>query len=101
MVSSMSTVCGERLHRPCAERLSAQDGEPCCRGSNAFLLLQGLETVAVRVERHVYTPAASRNSCATIPRVAWVHYAGFPGNPYYELAQKYLNGRPRLCSPSG
>jgi O-acetylhomoserine (thiol)-lyase len=61
---------------------------------NAFLLLQGLETVAVRVERHVDNARRVAEFLRDHPRVAWVHYAGFPGNPYYELAQKYLNGRP-------
>ncbi|WP_363348903.1 O-acetylhomoserine aminocarboxypropyltransferase/cysteine synthase family protein [Methylocystis echinoides] len=61
---------------------------------NAFLLLQGLETVAVRVERHVDNARRVAEFLRDHPRVAWVHYAGFPGNPYYELAQKYLDGRP-------
>jgi O-acetylhomoserine (thiol)-lyase len=52
---------------------------------NAFLLLQGIETVALRVERHV-------ENARKDPRVDWVNYAGFPDNPYYALVQKYLKG---------
>ena len=64
---------------------------------SAFLLLQGIETVALRVERHVENaPRASRNFCAADPRVDWVNYAGFPDSPYHALAQKYLGGR--ACS---
>jgi O-acetylhomoserine (thiol)-lyase len=60
---------------------------------NAFLLLQGLETVALRVERHVENARKVAEFLRDDPRVAWVNYAGFPESPYYALAQKYLDGR--------
>lgn len=60
---------------------------------NAFLLLQGLETVALRVERHVENARKVATFLRDDPRVAWVNYAGFPESPYYPLAQKYLGGR--------
>jgi O-acetylhomoserine (thiol)-lyase len=60
---------------------------------NAFLLLQGLETVALRVERHVENARKVAAFLRDDPRVAWVNYAGFPESPYYPLAQKYLGGR--------
>lgn len=63
---------------------------------NAFLLLQGIETISLRVERHVSNAKAVAEFLATHPRVEWVNYAGFPENPYYLLAQKYLGGR--ACS---
>ena len=63
---------------------------------SAFLLLQGIETVALRVERHVENAGASRNFCATIRGSSWVNYAGFADSPYHALAQKYLGGR--ACS---
>ena len=61
---------------------------------SAFLLLQGIETVALRVERHVENARRVADYLRSDPRVAWVNYAGFPDSPYYELARKYLNGRP-------
>jgi O-acetylhomoserine (thiol)-lyase len=63
---------------------------------NAFLLLQGIETVALRVERHVDNAKRVAEFLRADPRVESVSYAGFPDNPYYPLAQKYLKGR--ACS---
>src|SRR5208283_1010841 len=63
---------------------------------NAFLLLQGIETVALRVERHVENGHAVAVFLRADDRVAWVNYAGFPDNPYHALARKYLGGR--ACS---
>ena len=59
---------------------------------NAFLLLQGIETLALRVERHVENGRRVAEFLRNHPRVEWVNYAGFPDNPYYPLAQKYLGG---------
>jgi O-acetylhomoserine (thiol)-lyase len=63
---------------------------------SAFLLLQGIETVALRVERHVENARHVAEFLRNDPRVAWVNYAGFADNPYHGLAQKYLGGR--ACS---
>lgn len=63
---------------------------------NAFLLLQGVETVALRVERHVHNALQVAEALRKDPRVAWVNYAGFPDSPYYPLVQKYLAGQ--ACS---
>ena len=60
---------------------------------NAFLLLQGIETVALRIERHVENARKVAEFLHGDPRVAWVNYAGFPDSPYYALVQKYLDGR--------
>ena len=60
---------------------------------NAFLLLQGIETVALRIERHVENARKVAEFLHDDPRVAWVNYAGFPDSPYYALVQKYLDGR--------
>jgi O-acetylhomoserine (thiol)-lyase len=60
---------------------------------SAFLLLQGIETVALRVERHVENGRRVAEFLAADERVDWVNYAGFPDSPYYGLAQKYLGGR--------
>jgi len=64
---------------------------------SAFLLLQGIETVALRVERHVENARRVAEFLRNDPRVAWVNYAGFADNPYHALAWKYLGGR--ACSP--
>jgi O-acetylhomoserine (thiol)-lyase len=63
---------------------------------SAFLLLQGIETVALRVERHVENARKAAEFLRRDRRVEWVNYAGFPDNPYHALAQKYLGGR--ACS---
>jgi O-acetylhomoserine (thiol)-lyase len=61
---------------------------------SAFLLLQGVETVALRVERHVENARRVAEFLRADPRVQWVNYAGFADNPYHALAQKYFAGRP-------
>jgi O-acetylhomoserine (thiol)-lyase len=63
---------------------------------SAFLLLQGIETVALRVDRHVENARKVAEFLRDDPRVAWLNYVGFPDNPHYGLAQKYLGGR--ACS---
>jgi O-acetylhomoserine (thiol)-lyase len=60
---------------------------------SAFLLLQGIETVALRVERHVENARKVAQFLRDDPRVAWVNYAGFADSPYHALAQKYLGGQ--------
>ena len=61
---------------------------------NAFLILQGIETLPLRMERHVDNAFAVAEHLRTHPKVAWVQYAGLPDSKYYELAQKYTHGRP-------
>jgi O-acetylhomoserine (thiol)-lyase len=63
---------------------------------SAFLLLQGIETVALRVERHVENAAKVAAFLRNDSRVAWVNYSGFADSPYHALARKYLGGR--ACS---
>lgn len=59
----------------------------------AFLLLQGVETVALRVARHVENARQVAEMLQRDDRVAWVNYTGFPSSPYHALTQKYLSGR--------
>lgn len=61
---------------------------------NAFLFLQGLETLPLRMERHVSNALAVAAHLEEHPSVAWVSYAGLKSSPYYQLAQKYTKGRP-------
>jgi O-acetylhomoserine (thiol)-lyase len=63
---------------------------------SAFLLLQGIETVALRVERHVENARRVAEFLRRDRRVDWVNYAGFADSPYHALAQKYFGGR--ACS---
>jgi O-acetylhomoserine (thiol)-lyase len=60
---------------------------------SSFLLLQGLETLGVRLERHESNARAVAAYLQSDPRVEWVSFVGFPDNPYFDLAQKYLKGR--------
>jgi len=63
---------------------------------SAFLLLQGIETVALRVDRHVENARRVAEFLRADRRVESVNYAGFADNPYHPLVQKYLGGR--ACS---
>jgi O-acetylhomoserine (thiol)-lyase len=63
---------------------------------SSFLLLLGIETVALRVERHTQNARRAAEFLRSHPQVEWVSYAGFSDSPYYSLAQKYLQGQP--CS---
>jgi O-acetylhomoserine (thiol)-lyase len=60
---------------------------------SGFLLLQGVETLALRVERHVDNARRVAEYLRSHPMVAWVNYAGFSDSPLYPLAQKYLGSR--------
>jgi O-acetylhomoserine (thiol)-lyase len=61
---------------------------------NAFLFLQGLETLALRMERHVSNAMAVARHLEQHKAVAWVNYAGLESSPFFHLAQKYTKGRP-------
>lgn len=57
---------------------------------NSFLLLQGLETLSLRVERHVANAQATSEWLEKHPKVEYVNYPGLKSSPYYERAKKYL-----------
>ena len=57
---------------------------------NAFLLLQGLETLSLRVERHIENTQKIVDFLESHPKVEKVNYPGLPSSPYYDLAQKYF-----------
>ena len=63
---------------------------------NGFLLLQGIETMALRVERHVQNARMVAEFLRGHNRVAWVNYAGFPDSPLYPMAHRYLGSK--FCS---
>ncbi|MDF2186592.1 O-acetylhomoserine aminocarboxypropyltransferase/cysteine synthase [Grimontia hollisae] len=61
---------------------------------NAFLLMQGLETLPLRMERHVENAMKVAAYLKRHEKVSWVSYAGLPESEHYELAQKYMGGKP-------
>ena len=61
---------------------------------NAFLVIQGLQTLSLRMERHVENAMAVAKYLEDHDQVEWVNYAGLESSPYYELAQKYTGGKP-------
>ncbi len=63
---------------------------PALSPFNAWLLLQGLETLPVRMDRHCENALAVAKFLKDHPKVAWVNYPGLPDNKYHKLAQKYL-----------
>ncbi|MBP3193408.1 O-acetylhomoserine aminocarboxypropyltransferase/cysteine synthase family protein [Natronogracilivirga saccharolytica] len=58
---------------------------------NSFLLLQGIETLSLRAERHCENALELAKWLDDHDKVEWVNYAGLPGHPYHNLAKKYLN----------
>jgi len=67
-----------------------RDTGACISPFNSFLLLQGLETLSLRVERHVSNAKKIAEYLQNHPKVAWVNYPSLKGNKYYDLAQKYF-----------
>ena len=57
---------------------------------NSFLLLQGLETLSLRVAKHVENAKTIAKYLSSHPQVAWVNYPGLENNKYYKLAEKYM-----------
>ncbi|MBY6188346.1 O-acetylhomoserine aminocarboxypropyltransferase/cysteine synthase [Marinobacter hydrocarbonoclasticus] len=61
---------------------------------NAFMLLQGLETLSLRMERHTENARKVADYLNSHDKVSWVSYAGLPDSPYFPLAEKYTGGKP-------
>jgi O-acetylhomoserine (thiol)-lyase len=60
---------------------------------NSFLILQGLETLALRMDRHCENATAVARYLQSHPKVAWVNYAGLPEHSSYGLIQRYFGGK--------
>jgi O-acetylhomoserine (thiol)-lyase len=73
---------------------TVRDTGACLSPMNAFLLLQGVETLSLRMERHVRNTRAVAEFLRGHPAVAWVSWAGLADHPDHGLAQKYLQGTP-------
>jgi len=67
-----------------------RDTGACMSPFNAFLMLQGLETLSLRVERHLSNTRKAVEFLNGHPKVSWVNYPNLPGNKYYDLARKYF-----------
>ncbi|WP_053217994.1 PLP-dependent aspartate aminotransferase family protein [Virgibacillus senegalensis] len=65
----------------------------CLSPQNAFLLLQGLETLHLRIEKHNQNAKQVANYLHEHPAVEWVAYPGLENHPSHQLAQKYLSGK--------
>ena len=61
---------------------------------NSFLIMQGLETLALRMQRHCENALKVAHFLQAHPQVAWVKYAGLPDHPEHALAQQYCSGQP-------
>ena len=68
---------------------------------NAFLILQGIQSLSLRMERHVENAMAVAAYLESHERVAWVSYPGLKSSPYYDLAQKYTDGKPSALMTFG
>ena len=77
-------------HMPRARMETLRTLGPTMSPMSAFLFLQGLETLPLRMDRHCSNTLAVAHFLNDHPFVSWVKYAGLPDNPYHELAQKYL-----------
>ncbi|CAM4234240.1 O-acetylhomoserine aminocarboxypropyltransferase [Novosphingobium lubricantis] len=73
--------------------LGLRDLGPSMAPMNAFLTLTGMETLALRVERHCANALHLAQWLRSHPKVAWVSYAGLPEDPYHQLARQYLGGK--------
>ncbi len=73
---------------------TVRDTGACISPMNAFLLLQGLETLSLRMDRHTANAQRVAEFLRDHPAVAWVSYAGLSDHPDHALARKYLGGRP-------
>jgi O-acetylhomoserine (thiol)-lyase len=67
-----------------------RDLGPALSPFNSFLLLQGLETLPLRMERHSSNALKIAQYLSEHPEVAWVNYPGLPDSPQYAKAKKYL-----------
>jgi len=67
-----------------------RDIGPCLSPFNSFLFLQGIETLAMRMDRHVANAQAVAEHLAGHPKVTWVKYPGLKSDPYHALAARYM-----------
>ncbi|HEX2796665.1 MAG TPA: PLP-dependent transferase, partial [Immundisolibacter sp.] len=91
MVFSEESTTGAFLLR--ARREGLRDFGACMSPHTAWLMLQGIETLSLRMERHCENTQKVAEFLQSHPRVSWVSYAGLPEHPDHAQARKYLAGR--------
>jgi len=89
----LSDAVGEMAFIIACRVLALRDLGPAMAPMNAFLTLTGMETLALRMERHCSNALALAQWLQGHDKVAWVGYAGLQDSPYNELAKKYLGGQ--------
>jgi len=72
-----------------ARTVTLRDTGGCISPFNSFLLIQGLETLSIRMDRHVQNAQAIAEFLEQHEQIAWVNYAGLKSSPYHDLAKKY------------
>ena len=73
-----------------ARAVALRDFGPSMAPMNAFFTITGIETLPLRMERHVANAQAVAKFLESHPKVEWVSYAGLPSSPFHDLAKKYL-----------
>jgi len=86
----MAETFGNFAFAIAARVLSLRDLGPAIAPLNAFLFINGLETLPLRMARHCENALAVASWLEKHPKVAWVNYAGLPGNRYHALAERLL-----------
>ena len=81
--------------------LALRDIGPAISPFNAFLILTGIETLPLRMQKHCENTKAVAEWIAAHPKVAWASYPGLPGDRYHSLAENYLSARRRRRFPFG
>jgi O-acetylhomoserine (thiol)-lyase len=83
-------VLGQAARQPVRRELSLSNLGPAASPFDSFLLLQGLETLSLRIERHVADTRRIVGYLAEHPQVTAVHYAGLETSPWHAEAARYL-----------
>jgi O-acetylhomoserine (thiol)-lyase len=86
----MAETFGNFAFAIAARVLSLRDLGPAIAPLNAFLIINGLETLPLRIARHCENALAVAGWLERHPKVDWVNYAGLPGNRYHELAKRLM-----------
>jgi len=73
-----------------ARAVALRDFGPALSPTNAFNIITGIETLPIRMDRHVANAQKVAEFLAQHPAVAWVSYAGLPNSPFYDLGKKYM-----------
>jgi O-acetylhomoserine (thiol)-lyase len=91
--TTFTDTFGELAFILAARALGLRDLGPALSPMNAFLVLTGMETLALRMERHCSNALALAQWIKAHPKVDWVSYAGLEGDRYNALAQRYMGGK--------